>query len=121
MPPAASPPQSRFFRRQRCTRGRCSDGPRSAAHELMREALCARASHEARLAGSGGSAAVNRRATRYLGELLIRTGWRLVGPEAPATGVRPRLGAAGPGVDGRLLLSRGSAPIPRANSMHVGG
>ncbi len=66
-------------------------------HELMRGALCARASREARLAGPGGSAVVNRRATRYFGELLIRTGWRLVGTEAPASGVRPRLALRAPG------------------------
>ena len=39
----------------------------------------------------GDPGAVNRRLTRYVGELLIRTGWRLVGPEAPTSGVRARL------------------------------
>jgi hypothetical protein len=60
-------------------------------HELTRAAARARASHAARGAGPAGSHMVNSRATRYLGELLIRTGWRLVGPEAPTSGVRPRL------------------------------
>ena len=59
-------------------------------HELVRGAARARASHEARRRGAAGSHA-NRRATRYFGELLIRTGWRLVGPEAPTSGARPRL------------------------------
>lgn len=59
--------------------------------ELVRAGAEARAVHEARRAVPGGGAVANRRATRYLGELLIRTGWRLVGPEAPASGVRPRL------------------------------
>jgi hypothetical protein len=38
----------------------------------------------------------NRRVTRYFGELLIRTGSRLLGPEAPASGVRSRLALPGP-------------------------
>jgi hypothetical protein len=65
--------------------------------ELARAATSARASHEARQSGLGGAHPVNRRATRYLGELLIRTGWRLVGTEVPASGVRPRLALRAPG------------------------
>ena len=64
--------------------------------ELVGAATVARASHEARLAHAG-PAARNRRATRFLGEFLIRTGWRLVGPESPAPGVRPRLALRAPG------------------------
>ena len=60
-------------------------------HELVRGAARARASHGAGRRGPAGSHRGNRRATRYFGELLIRTGWRLVGPEAPASGARPRL------------------------------
>jgi len=60
-------------------------------HELIRAAARARASNEARGAGPGGSHPVNNRASRYLGELLIRTGWRLVGPDAPTSGVRAHL------------------------------
>jgi hypothetical protein len=60
------------------------------SQELVRAALCARLTHEARSVG-GGLPPANRRATRVLGELLIRTGWRLVGPDAPASGIRPRL------------------------------
>jgi hypothetical protein len=59
--------------------------------ELARAAARARAAHHARGAGSGGPLVANRRATRYFGELLIRTGWRLVGPDVPGTGVRSRL------------------------------
>jgi hypothetical protein len=60
-------------------------------HELIRAAARVRAANEARGAGPVGSHTVNNRATRYLGELLIRTGWRLVGPESPTSGVRARL------------------------------
>ncbi len=60
-------------------------------HEVTRAAARARASNEARSAGPVGSHPVHNRATRYLGELLIRTGWRLVGTEAPSSGVRARL------------------------------
>jgi hypothetical protein len=65
--------------------------------ELARAALCARTSNDARQPGPGGAHPVNRRATRFLGELLIRTGWRLVGPEVPSNGVRPRLALRAPG------------------------
>jgi hypothetical protein len=71
-------------------------------HELSRDAARGRAAHEARRVGSAGSTLATRRATRFLGELLIRTGWRLVGPDAPASGIRPRLalrGSAGAIVD----------------------
>jgi len=67
------------------------------SQELLQEMRCARAVREARLARRCGSAVVNRKATRYLGELLIRTGWRLVGPDAPASGMRPRLALRAPG------------------------
>ena len=62
---------------------------RERRHDLLREAACARASREAR--GATPSHGTNRRATRLLGEVLIRAGWRLVGPEPPATGIRTRL------------------------------
>ena len=55
-------------------------------HELIDAAARARAAHGARCAGSAGSTLSTRRATRFLGELLIRTGWRLVG--ARRTGER---------------------------------
>jgi hypothetical protein len=64
-------------------------------HEMVQAASRARASHHPRGAGSAGAGVVNRRATRYLGELLIRTGWRLVGPEAPGSGIRSRLAFGG--------------------------
>jgi hypothetical protein len=62
---------------------------RERRHDLLREAACARASHEAR--GAAPSRGTNHRATRLLGEVLIRAGWRLVGTEAPASGIRTRL------------------------------
>jgi hypothetical protein len=65
--------------------------------ELVRAGAEARAVRDARCAVAGGATVAHRRATRYLGELLIRTGWRLVGPEAPASGVRPRLALRAPG------------------------
>ena len=71
-------------------------------HELIADAARGRAAHEARRVGSGGSNLATRRATRFLGELLIRTGWRLVGPDEPVSGIRPRLalrGSAGAIVD----------------------
>jgi hypothetical protein len=65
-------------------------------HEVVRAAARERAVHEARRAGSAGSSSSTRRTTRYLGELLIRTGWRLVGPDTPTSGVRPRVALRGP-------------------------
>jgi hypothetical protein len=59
--------------------------------ELSQAAVRAQALHDARSGRRGGAPVIKRKATRYLGELLIRTGWRLVGPEAPASGARPRL------------------------------
>ena len=64
-------------------------------HQLLCAAAQSRAAHESRCAGSGSSKGTNHRATRFLGELLIKTGWRLVGPEAPASGIRPRLAFRG--------------------------
>ena len=65
--------------------------------ELVRAARAAETVHAARGAGPVGSHGTNRRATRYLGELLIRTGWRLVGPDGTAGGVRTRLALRGSG------------------------
>jgi hypothetical protein len=59
--------------------------------DLSQAAVRARALHDARGGQRGGAPVTKRKATRYLGELLIRTGWRLVGPDAPASGARPRL------------------------------
>jgi len=64
---------------------------REHSDELSQAAVRAQVLYEARCARRVGAPVINRKATRYLGELLIRTGWRLVGPEAPASGVRPRL------------------------------
>ena len=64
-------------------------------HEVLRAAARERALHEARRVGSVGSSVTTRRTTRYLGELLIRTGWRLVGPDTPSSGVRTRLALRG--------------------------
>jgi hypothetical protein len=63
------------------------------------EGAAARASalSAARRVGAGGATPRRARATRYLGEVLIRTGWRLVGPDSPATGVRGRIALRGPG------------------------
>ncbi|HVA04475.1 MAG TPA: hypothetical protein VMU64_12110 [Acidimicrobiales bacterium] len=63
--------------------------------ELTRAAARGRCAHEARCLGSAGSMVPTRRTTRFLGELLIRTGWRLVGPDARASGIRPRLALPG--------------------------
>jgi len=63
--------------------------------ELARIASPLLASHETPRRRVVGAHAVNRRATRVLGELLIRTGWRLVGPDGPPSGVRPRLALRG--------------------------
>jgi hypothetical protein len=52
--------------------------------------------HRAHPGGVGEARGTNRRVTRYFGELLIRTGWRLLGLEAPASGVRSRLALQGP-------------------------
>jgi hypothetical protein len=46
--------------------------------------------------GSFHRGGANGRVARYFGELLIRTGWRLLGPEAPTSGVRSRLALPGP-------------------------
>jgi hypothetical protein len=59
--------------------------------ELSRAAVRAQALHEARARRRGGAPVIKHKATRYLGELLIRTGWRLIGPEGPASGARTRL------------------------------
>jgi hypothetical protein len=66
-------------------------------HDLIRAAARARASTEAQTARPVGSHPVTNRATRYLGELLIRTGWRLVGPQSPSSDVRARLALRGSG------------------------
>jgi hypothetical protein len=59
--------------------------------DIDRAARAGEMVHAARRCGPVGSHGVERRATRYLGELLIRTGWRLVGPDRAAGGVRTRL------------------------------
>jgi hypothetical protein len=59
-------------------------------NDLGHAARRARASHEARRARAAPSRIANHTVSRHLGELLIRTGRRLVGPEAPASGVRDR-------------------------------
>ena len=38
-----------------------------------------------------------RPVSRFLGELLIRAGRRLAGPDVPVSGIRPRLALPGPG------------------------
>jgi hypothetical protein len=60
-------------------------------HELIAAAARVQASRQARHAGPARPHGGDRRATRYLGELLIRTGWRLVGPDAPTSGARTRV------------------------------
>ena len=64
-------------------------------HEVLLAAARERAGLEARRVGSAGPSLTTRRPTRYLGELLIRTGWRLVGTDTPASGVRTRLALRG--------------------------
>jgi hypothetical protein len=59
-------------------------------HELGDAARRARAWREARGARPAHLRIANHMVSRHLGELLIRTGRRLVGPEAPASGVRDR-------------------------------
>jgi hypothetical protein len=66
------------------------------SHEWERAARRAQVSHAARRAGPVGARPLRTRVTRSLGEVLIRTGWRLVGPDAPATGIRPRLALRSP-------------------------
>jgi hypothetical protein len=51
--------------------------------------------HRGNPRGVGEARGTNTRVTRYFGELLIRTGSRLLGPEAPASGVRSRLALPG--------------------------
>lgn len=63
--------------------------------ELARTASGVRVTPETPGWGAGGPHAVNKRAARALGELLIRTGWRLVGPDGPPSGVRPRFALRG--------------------------
>jgi hypothetical protein len=65
--------------------------------ELVAAAVHARAARQARLSRAGSTAPTHRAAARFLGEFLIRTGWRLVGPESPPPGVRPRLALRAPG------------------------
>jgi hypothetical protein len=65
--------------------------------ELVAAAIQAQAARQARQSHAGSAAPTHRAATRFLGEFLIRTGWRLAGPESPAPGVRPRLALRAPG------------------------
>ena len=60
-------------------------------HDLAAAAARVQMSRGARRADPARPHGGDRRATRYLGELLIRTGWRLVGPEAPTAGTRARV------------------------------
>ena len=81
--------------------------------ELTRAAARGRCALEARCLAAATSTVPTRRATRFLGELLIRTGWRLVGPDAPATGIRPRLALrASPGAIVDPVLRSESGPAP---------
>jgi hypothetical protein len=64
--------------------------------EFERAAARASVSHATRRSGPAGATPRHARATRYLGEVLIRTGWRLVGPDSPATGVRGRIALRAP-------------------------
>ena len=65
--------------------------------EFERDAARASATHAARRVGPPGARPRHARATRYLGEVLIRTGWRLAGPDSPVTGVRGRIVLRGTG------------------------
>jgi len=67
---------------------------RTRADDLCRAAAASGSHHGGR---SPGATIPPRPVTRLLGELLIRTGRRLAGPEVPASGIRPRLALPGPG------------------------
>ena len=63
--------------------------------ELRRAAARLGAGCQARGAAAGGQRAAHTRVARYVGELLIKTGWRLVGPEPPVSDGRSRLALRG--------------------------